>query len=466
MRVVLGEAHERRPRTTPGRGHRPAARTTASARGDLHVLRAWQPMADQRGFEGDDRRAVPQCVGHLGRDGQAVGGDHVVSVRRVIRPVRCGQASPLGRLSVSLGGVWGLAHRSLPADGCGCAWMCRPPDRSDRPAWLDRSVASPPLRVPTGRPGVTPDRRRQGHGDIGIDAHKRTHTLVAVDEPAGSWLRRPRATTRRASGAVRGRPGSAGAELGGGGLPASVAAAGGGPAGRRGADRAGAAEADGRRPRRGARPTASPIRSTRWRSRAPRCASRICRWRRLEAPSASCGCWSIIARTWSPSGPARSTGCAGISTSSTRLGPRARARSTATARSAALAARLDAVEGTVARIARDLVDRIRELTPAINGLEREIATPRRARPDPAGRRVRRAHRRQDRRRDRGIAPFPVRATPSPATTAPHRCRSGPATATGTGCRAPATVNSTPPSTGSRSPRCRLSGAGRPTSCAD
>ena len=54
-------------------------------------------------------------------------------------------------------------------------------------------------------------------------------------------------------------------------------------------------------------------------------------------------------------------------------------------------------------------------------------------PGPARpRRCRRAHRRQDRRRGRRRPPLQAPRTPSPATTAPPRCRCGPATGTGTG----------------------------------
>ena len=44
------------------------------------------------------------------------------------------------------------------------------------------------------------------------------------------------------------------------------------------------------------------------------------------------------------------------------------------------------------------------------------------------------------------------ATPTPATTAPHRYRSGRRTRPGTGSAAPATASSTPPCTASRSPK--------------
>src|SRR5206468_11929490 len=65
---------------------------------------------------------------------------------------------------------------------------CRPSDVRDRPAWLDRSVAPPPLRcahrpVPLSLRG----ERYTGMVILGIDAHKRTHTVVAIDE-AGRQL--------------------------------------------------------------------------------------------------------------------------------------------------------------------------------------------------------------------------------------------------------------------------------------
>src|SRR5215472_14174631 len=59
---------------------------------------------------------------------------------------------------------------------------------ADQLAWLDRSVASPPLRC-AGQPVlVTSDRKATcSMVVLGIDAHKRTHTVVAVDE-AGRQL--------------------------------------------------------------------------------------------------------------------------------------------------------------------------------------------------------------------------------------------------------------------------------------
>jgi hypothetical protein len=46
----------------------------------------------------------------------------------------------------------------------------------------------------------------------------------------------------------------------------------------------------------------------------------ICRLRASTGSSVNCDCWSIIVKTWSVSVPASSPGCAGISTSSTRVG--------------------------------------------------------------------------------------------------------------------------------------------------
>jgi len=54
----------------------------------------------------------------------------------------------------------------------------------DRPAWLDRSAASPPLRC-AHRPVPRHLNIEKGDQDmmiIGIDAHKRSHTVVAIDE--------------------------------------------------------------------------------------------------------------------------------------------------------------------------------------------------------------------------------------------------------------------------------------------
>ncbi len=85
-------------------------------------------------------------------------------------------------LSVRLVGVQGLGSQT----GClrGQHASCRSLDAGNRPVWLDRSVASPPLRC-AHRP--VPSRPLDVKGDwtmitVGIDAHKRTHTVVAVDE--------------------------------------------------------------------------------------------------------------------------------------------------------------------------------------------------------------------------------------------------------------------------------------------
>src|SRR5207247_10540389 len=72
---------------------------------------------------------------------------------------------------------------------------CRPPDIQNRPAWLDRSVVSPPLRcahrpVPFALRG----ERCTAMVIVGIDAHKRTHTAVAIDG-AGCKLGEKRTTS-------------------------------------------------------------------------------------------------------------------------------------------------------------------------------------------------------------------------------------------------------------------------------
>ena len=51
---------------------------------DLHVLRVREAVADERGLEGDDGRTRREGVGDLGGDGETVGGDHALRVRRVI----------------------------------------------------------------------------------------------------------------------------------------------------------------------------------------------------------------------------------------------------------------------------------------------------------------------------------------------------------------------------------------------
>ena len=110
----------------------------------------------------------------------------------------------------------------------------------------------------------------------------------------------------------------------------------------------------------------------------------------------------------------------------------------------ALEERLEGVEGMVARIARELVGRIRELTRAIDDLEREITPPGpRGRPDPArpaG--LWTAHRRPSssaRSRASAGSPRPPR---SPATMARRHCRSGRATSCATACPARAIARST------------------------
>src|SRR5438132_575289 len=89
-----------------------------------------------------------------------------------------GRADRLGSVS-GWSASEGLAPRLRALRGHHAS--CRPSDIRDRPAWLDRSVASPPLRC-AHRP--VPVLRGGGYRMVilGIDAHKRTHTVVAIDE--------------------------------------------------------------------------------------------------------------------------------------------------------------------------------------------------------------------------------------------------------------------------------------------
>lgn len=86
--------------------------------------------------------------------------------------------------SVSL---WSLPGGLAPTLGAlrGQHAFCRPLGAQNRPAWLDRSVASPPLRC-AHRPVLVPAILTKGDQSLmitlGIDAHKRTHTVVAVDD--------------------------------------------------------------------------------------------------------------------------------------------------------------------------------------------------------------------------------------------------------------------------------------------
>ena len=203
---------------------------------------------------------------------------------------------------------------------------------------------------------------------LGIDAHKRTHTVVASTARAGSWRRRhsaPRPPTTWAccAGPTRFGDPTATESVGGRGLPAPVPAAGADLLSRRRAVvrvppklMAHARDSPAR--------TASPTRSTRWRWPGRRCASRTCPPPGWTAPTGRCGCWSITAKTWSPNGPARSTGCAGTCTSSTRAGIPRRARWTGVSDPATRSqlGSPDDSSGTGGRLARDLVDRGRELT--------------------------------------------------------------------------------------------------------
>src|SRR6478736_5359095 len=76
--------------------------------------------------------------------------------------------------------------------------ILRPSGFVDRPAWLDRSVASPPLKCAHRPVRVTPHKETQTMVIFGIDAHKRTHTVVAVDETGRQLACRTFTTTTAA----------------------------------------------------------------------------------------------------------------------------------------------------------------------------------------------------------------------------------------------------------------------------
>jgi hypothetical protein len=74
--------------------------------------------------------------------------------------------------------------------------VVRPVTWRTGPAWLDRSVASPRLRGAhrTGRNHPS-DEGRHDHGDRRIDAHKRSHTAVAIDASGRKLGQRTTGTT-------------------------------------------------------------------------------------------------------------------------------------------------------------------------------------------------------------------------------------------------------------------------------
>ena len=141
---------------------------------------------------------------------------------------------------------------------------------------------------------------------IGIDAHKRTHTVVAVDEQGRELARKTvAATTQGPSGAVRvgaatassgcGRWRTAGICRGAGARPVA--------AGERIVRVA--AEADGPRARLG--PYLRQVRPDRRPGGRPSRATRAgLPTARLDGPERRCGCWSTTAKTSSQNAPASS----------------------------------------------------------------------------------------------------------------------------------------------------------------
>ncbi len=341
----------------------------------------------------------------------------------------------------------------------------------DRPAWLDRSVASPPLRCVRRPVQPSPHCSEGGdyHGDVGIDVHKRTHTFVAVDE-AGRQLgevtvrgHRRRASTWRCAGpgALRrtswsGRSRTAGTCRPGSSATCWAPASGG----------AGPAEAHGPAPAPRPAPGASPTRSTPWpcrRAARARPAGRGARPRSRELRLLVDHREDLVRAAHRDDQPAA-------------LAP-ARARSRAATPTPAVAGPAPHLDRLRARLedsaalwsagwpATMLAD-IRALT-----VRDQRAGARRSpdacvtdRAGAAGAaRLRAADRRQDRRRDRRRDPVPLARPRSPCTPASRRSRPRPASTDGrSGWPAAATGNSTPPCTASRSPRSASTVSDRPT----
>ena len=110
-----------------------------------------------------------------------------------------------------------------------------------------------------------------------------------------------------------------------------------------------------------------------------------------------------------------------------------------------VAARLADLDGLIAAICRELLDRVRELNRRINELEREI-TPLIRALAPAlleHPRLRRADRRQARRRDRRRRSASAPRAPTPAGTAPRPNPPARATPPASASTAAATAKSTP-----------------------
>ena len=180
---------------------------------------------------------------------------------------------------------------------------------------------------------------------IGIDAHKRTHTVVIVDEQGRQLAARTVGTTLEPiTCGLLGWARQHDTELVWAvedcrhlsrRLERDLLAAG-------RADRAGAAEADGGTRREALARSASPTRSTRSRSPARLCASRICRWRVWMGKSARCGCWSITARPGCRANPCDQPAALASARARPRAGAAPRARSSASGN----------VEQTAARLAR------------------------------------------------------------------------------------------------------------------
>ena len=184
---------------------------------------------------------------------------------------------------------------------------------------------------------------------IGVDTHKRNHTAVAV-EGTGHAVAADRQRDLRGASRVPRLGGPLRSAMGHRGLPTLLPTRHGRPAPRR--------ETVVPVPPKlmaGARSLREPGKSDpstppRWPGHAS--ANRNCPWHDWTARSASCACWSIGARTWSPSARAMPAACAPICTSSSPAGIRKPAVLTGGVVVAAIEARLEGHLGVLADIAR------------------------------------------------------------------------------------------------------------------
>ena len=136
-------------------------------------------MADERGLEGDDGHARREGVGDLGGDGETVGGDHALRVRRVIH----------------------AAHPAAPRCAGGASLVPCSMDCS-RDLHAPRPGDAPPPGGPRGaRPRAGRDLRRR-HPAHGRGRRTTWRTAGSCRSTAGSRASSPRGTVRDKAPAI------------------------------------------------------------------------------------------------------------------------------------------------------------------------------------------------------------------------------------------------------------------------